>query len=90
MCTRVQLSANRVSINEMVVRGRDDAIPAAYEHWDITFFLQCKFEDLIRPYFMNKCKKISFGIFHLVHYFIPSLFFPFMTYADHLQKVVLW
>ena len=50
MCTRVQLSANRVSINEMVVRGRDDAIPAAYEHWDIIFF-QYKFEDLIRALF---------------------------------------
>lgn len=37
MCTQVQLSANRVSINEMVVRGRDDAVTSAYEYWDITF-----------------------------------------------------
>lgn len=38
MCKRMQLSANRVSINEVVVRGRDDALLAAYEDWDITFF----------------------------------------------------
>lgn len=66
MCKRVQLSANRVSINEMVVRGRDDATLAAYEHWDITFYIQYKFEDLIRPQFMDKQKYCCFGIVPVV------------------------
>lgn len=57
MCTRVQLSANRVSINEMVLRGRDDAgadaIPNAYERCGITLG-SLKFEDLIALYFIHK------------------------------------